>query len=148
MAADNVGPIDCALSSSYAAILAPGLLDPDYATPASLVGQRGKRAVKRYNAYRNNVTVSLIDALAAIFPATHRITGTVFFRTMARFYVRAVPPRSPLLFEYGHDFPDFIARYEHARGMPICRTRRASNGPGSMRTTLPTRNHCRRRRWR
>jgi hypothetical protein len=47
-----------------------------------------------------------------------RITGKDFFRAMARFHVRASPPTSPLLFEYGRDFPDFIARYEHARSMP------------------------------
>jgi hypothetical protein len=47
-----------------------------------------------------------------------RITGVDFFRTMARFHVRATPPTSPLLFEYGHDFPDFIERYEYARSMP------------------------------
>ena len=37
---------------------------------------------------------------------------------MARFHVRATPPTSPLLFEYGRDFPDFIERYEYARSMP------------------------------
>jgi hypothetical protein len=103
---------------SYAAALARGLLDPDCPTPAVVVGPNGKRAVKRYNVYRNNVTVSLIDALATIFPATQRITGVEFFRAMARFHVRETPPRSPLLFEYGRDFPDFIARYEYAQGMP------------------------------
>ena len=103
---------------SYAAILSPGLIDPDYETPAGVVGPNGKGAVKRYNVYRNNVIVSLIDALAAIFPATQRITGVEFFRAMARFHVRATPPCSPLLFEYGHEFPDFIARYEYARPMP------------------------------
>jgi hypothetical protein len=118
MPAVSIAPIRGAPSSSYAAILAPGLLDPAYAIPAALVGPRGKRAVKRYDVYRNNVTVSLIDALAAIFPATQRITGVEFFRAMARFHVRATPPRSPLLFEYGRDFPDFIARYEYAQGMP------------------------------
>jgi hypothetical protein len=74
--------------------------------------------VKRYNVYRNNVTVSLINALAAAFPATLRITGVDFFRAMARFYVRAAPPSSPLLFEYGRDFPDFIERYEYAQSVP------------------------------
>ncbi len=103
---------------SYAAVLAPGLIDPDYETPAGVVGPRGKGAVKRYNVYRNNVTVSLIDALAAAFPATQRITGVEFFRAMARFHVRETPPRSPLLFEYGHDFPDFIAHYDYAQPMP------------------------------
>jgi hypothetical protein len=37
---------------------------------------------------------------------------------MARFHIRATPPTSPLLFEYGRDFPSFIARYEYARSMP------------------------------
>src|SRR4029077_20816807 len=105
-------------SQSYANILSPGLIDPEYPVPAGVIGPNGKRAALRYNVYRNNVTVSLIDALAAIFPATQRITGVEFFRAMARFHIRDTPPRSPLLFEYGHDFPDFIARYEYAQGMP------------------------------
>ncbi len=103
---------------SYAAAFAPALLDPDLATPAVVAGPKSKAAVKRYNVYRNNVTVSLINALAAAFPATLRITGDDFFRVMARFYVRATPPTSPLLFDYGRDFPDFIERYEYARSVP------------------------------
>lgn len=103
---------------SYAAAFASALLDPGRATPALVAGPAGKAAAKRYNVYRNNVTVSLIDALAAIYQAVQRITGIDFFRAMARFHIRATPPNSPLLFEYGRDFPDFIARYEHARAMP------------------------------
>lgn len=103
---------------SYAAIFVPALLDPDHATPIVVAGPNGKAARKRYNVYRNNVTVSLMNALAAVFPATMRITGTDFFRALARLYVRAAPPTSPLLFEYGHNFPDFIERCEHARPMP------------------------------
>ncbi len=102
----------------YAAGLASGLLDPGCEPPAFVSGPNGKAANKRYAVYRNNVTVSLIDALAATYPATLRITGPDFFRTMARFHVRATPPTSPLLFEYGHDFPDFVERYEYARSMP------------------------------
>jgi hypothetical protein len=37
---------------------------------------------------------------------------------MARLHVRATPPSSPLLFEYGRGFPDFIDAFEHARQMP------------------------------
>jgi hypothetical protein len=37
---------------------------------------------------------------------------------MARFHVRETPPTSPLLFEYGRDFPAFIERYEYAQSMP------------------------------
>jgi len=102
----------------YAAGFAPALLDPGRAPPTVISGPNGKAAGKRYNVYRNNVTVSLINALAATFPATMRITGVDFFRAMARFHVRATPPTSPLLFEYGDDFPSFIERYEYAQSMP------------------------------
>src|SRR5882762_7788021 len=104
--------------SSYAAAFASTLVDPECETPALVSGPAGKCAVKRYNVYRNNVTVSLIDALTAIYPAVQRITGVDFFRAMARFHIRATPPTSPLLFEYGRDFPAFIEQYEYARSMP------------------------------
>jgi hypothetical protein len=102
----------------YAAAFAPALLDPVREPPVSIAGPSGKAARKRYNVYRNNVTVSLINALAATFPATLRITGGEFFRAMARFHIRETPPTSPLLFEYGYGFPDFIERYEYAQSMP------------------------------
>ena len=94
------------------------ILDPSRANPPTVTGPRGKQAVRRFNVYRNNVTVSLIDALADIFPAVQRITGKTFFRDMAREFVRAHPPASPLLFLYGHDFPAFIETFEHASRMP------------------------------
>ena len=109
---------DFGTRSSYAAVFAAALLDPDRAMPPSVKGPNNKAAAKRYNVHRNNVTVSLIDALAAAFPATLRITGVDFFRAMARFHIRATPPTSPLLFDYGRDFPDFIERYEYAQSMP------------------------------
>jgi hypothetical protein len=102
---------------SYTAAFAAPLVDPELETPAIVAGPAGKGAVRRFNVYRNNVTVSLIDALAAVYPAVQRITGVDFFRAMARFHIRATPPTSPLLFEYGRDFPAFIERYEHARPM-------------------------------
>jgi hypothetical protein len=107
-----------AAGAAYAAALSAALLKPDRETPALVAGPAGKAAVKRYNVYRNNVTVSLIDALAAVYPAVQRITGVEFFRAMARFHIRETPPTSPLLFEYGRDFPAFIERYEYAQRMP------------------------------
>lgn len=105
-------------SGGHAAAFAPGLTDPSIAAPEDVIAAPGKLVVKRYNVYRNNVTVSLIDALAAVYPAIQRITGADFFRAMARFHLRATPPTSPLLFEYGRDFPAFIESYEYAREMP------------------------------
>jgi hypothetical protein len=102
----------------YAAEFTSALLNPERPAPSVVSGPSGKAVAKRYGVYRNNVTVSLINALAAAFPATQRITGPDFFREMARAHVRATPPISPLLFEYGRDFPAFIERYEHAKPLP------------------------------
>lgn len=107
-------PHDLAVYAAFAA----GLLDPMREAPASIGVRGGKAATRRYGVYRNNVTVSLIDALAAIYPAVQRITGIEFFRAMARLHVRAAPPASPLLFEYGRDFPSFIEKFEYTREMP------------------------------
>src|SRR5262245_8892967 len=104
--------------SSYAAAFASALLDPAREVPSVVTGPNGKAAAKRYNVYRNNVTVSLIDALAAIYPAVQRITGDDFFRAMVRCHIRATPPTSPLLSKYGRDFPAFIERYEYAQSLP------------------------------
>jgi len=102
----------------FAAAFAPPLLDPAREVPTAVAGRNGKPAGRRYDVYRNNVTVSLIETLAAIYPAVQRITGPDFFRAMARFHVRSSPPASPLLFDYGRDFPDFVANYAHAQDMP------------------------------
>ena len=107
-----------AASLAYSAVFSAALLKPDRETPALVSGTAGKAAAKRYNVYRNNVTVSLIDTLAGVYPAVQRITGVEFFRAMARFHIRETPPTSPLLFEYGRDFPTFIERYEYAQSMP------------------------------
>jgi hypothetical protein len=104
--------------NSYAAAFAPALLDPTREPPSVVTGPNGKAAARRYDVYRNNVTVSLIDALAAIYPAVQRITGIEFFRAMARLHVRSTPPTSPLLFEYGREFPAFIERYVCAQSLP------------------------------
>lgn len=94
------------------------LLDPSRSTPAGVSARYGGPAEKRYAVYRNNVTTSLADALADIFPAVRRLVGDAFFSGMAIAFVRNHPPRSRLLFEYGRDFPAFIDAFEPARGLP------------------------------
>jgi hypothetical protein len=118
MPRDEIQVAEVADAKSFAARFASALLDPALPSPACVRGPRFKAVTSRYNVYRNNVTVSLINALAAVFPATKNITGDDFFRAMARFYLRAQPPISPLLFEYGRDFPDFIEQYQYARPVP------------------------------
>lgn len=102
----------------FARDFARPLLDPERAAPADLAGPHGKALGRRYDVYRNNVTLSLVEALVAIYPAVRRIVGEDFFRAMARLHVRASPPSSRLLFEYGRHFPAFIESFAHTQDMP------------------------------
>ncbi|GKX35035.1 MAG: DUF2063 domain-containing protein [Rhizobiaceae bacterium MnEN-MB40S] len=88
------------------------LSDPDTPAPKGIKGPDRKKSAKRFDIYRNNVVVGLIDALGEIFPAVARLVGEQFFRDMARLYIRANPPNSPLLFRYGRSMPDFLATFE------------------------------------
>ncbi|MFC5585216.1 putative DNA-binding domain-containing protein [Nitratireductor kimnyeongensis] len=91
------------------------LLDPECATPQGVSGPHGKAANKRFNVYRNNVTHSLVTALTEIFPTVMQILGADNFRMIARDFIRARPPRSRLVFEYGRDFAAFLADYQPIR---------------------------------
>jgi hypothetical protein len=94
------------------------LLNPDLPLPRGVIGPRGKAATKRFAVYRNNVTVSLVNALADIFPAVARLVGEDFFRSMARLYMSDEPPQSARLFEYGHGFAAFLEHFEPVAKLP------------------------------
>lgn len=97
---------------------AAALLDPDLPSPTGLTAWNGSDPAQRFRVYRNNVIVSLIDALADTFPVTQQLVGEEFFRAMARLHAYAHPPQSRRLAFYGADFPDFIARFPPAAGLP------------------------------
>lgn len=107
-----------AYESSLSGQFGAALLEPDKPLPAGVVGPRGKKAEKRFAVYRNNVTVSLVNALGDIFQAIRTLVGDGNFGHIARDFVRACPPGSPLLFEYGNEFPRFIAALEQLRKYP------------------------------
>lgn len=94
------------------------LLSAAGACPPGLRAWNGSDPAQRFAVYRNNVTVSLIDALADTYPVTQAMLGEDFFRAMARLYVRAEPPRSPVLAWYGDSFPDFVQGFPPASGLP------------------------------
>lgn len=90
------------------------LLDPELPVPSGIVTWNGSDPRKRFAVYRNNVVVSLVDALADTFAVTQALVGEAFFRAMAREFVRAFPPHSPVLAFYGCNFPAFIADFPAA----------------------------------
>lgn len=94
------------------------LLDPALPMPDGLVGPDGEPSASRFAVYRNNVVVSLVEALRDAFPAVHRLVGSDFFQVMARAYVAIAPPHSPIMLDYGAGFPDFIDRFEPAASLP------------------------------
>lgn len=100
-------------------VFSAALLSPDAEVPQNIVDPQGRIAPKRFAVYRNNVTVSLIEALRASFPAVEALVGEAFFAGMARPFLRAHPPQSPLLMEYGRTFAAHVANFAPARGLPF-----------------------------
>ena len=97
---------------------ARALLNAEVALPSGLTASAAAPSLKRFNVYRNNVMVSLIDALKAAYPATLRLVGEDFFCAMAQVFASAHPPQSPLMIDYGAGFADFIAAFAPAATLP------------------------------
>ena len=85
----------------------------------NIKGHSEDEKAARFNVYRNNIFVSLIDALADIFPVTQAIVGEDFFRAMARIYLLENQPSSPIISEYGVNFSDFIRTFAPAENLPF-----------------------------
>lgn len=73
---------------------------------------------QRFAVYRNNVAVSLVEALAKRFPVIQRLVGTEFFAAMARLFAETHRPASPVLLEWGASFPAFLAKFPPLAGYP------------------------------
>ncbi len=93
---------------------ARALLDPAMSAPAELSSWNGSDPARRFAVYRNNVMVSLIDALADTFPVTQALVGEEFFRAMARVFIQVHPVKTRVLARVGEAFPDFVATFAPA----------------------------------
>lgn len=99
-------------------VFADALLAEAPACPPGLVAWNGSDPGRRFAIHRNNVVVSLVDAIADAYPVTQALVGEDFFRAMARDFVRARPPRSPVLAGYGAGFAEFVEGFAPAAGLP------------------------------
>ena len=90
---------------------ARALLDPLCDLPPGLFVPRGGDARRRFAVYRNNVTAGLVEATLEGFPSLRGHLGERYFRAMAREFVRAHPPDSPVLARYGEALPGFVETF-------------------------------------
>jgi hypothetical protein len=88
------------------------------AVPGGLTARSVAEVERRFAVYRNNVAVGLSDALAARFPVIQRLVGEAFFAAMARVFAEAHRPRSPVIAEWGGEFPRFLAGFPPLAAWP------------------------------
>ncbi len=88
------------------------LLDGTRERPIGLTDEKGRAAGRRFDVYRNNVAVSLTEALAAGFPTIAKLLGEENFNAIAGLFLRQSPPASPLMMHYGAGFPEFLQTFE------------------------------------
>jgi len=87
------------------------LFDPQRRSPVGVLGPYGAPADKRFSVYRNNVAVSLTEALEVGFSVVQRLVGAEFFAAMAGEFWRRHPPRRQIMMLYGDAFPGFVSTF-------------------------------------
>lgn len=94
------------------------LFDVAADVPAGLTHPEGADTAARFAVYRNNVVFGLMQNLRDGFPLTRTLLGEAMFDGLAGAYVRAEPPRDPLMFAYGEMLPEFATHFAALADMP------------------------------
>jgi hypothetical protein len=87
---------------------AEAIFHDDAPIPATIRAGTGPTSASRFGVYRNNVIAGLINAVAARYPVVKKLLWDDTFNRVARCYVMAEPPRTPVMLEYGDGFPQFL----------------------------------------
>ena len=84
------------------------LFDPRAKEGLEEIDGNGLAPGQRLQIYRNNLFISLTEALAADYPVVQRLVGDDFFSHAAREFIQRHPSRSGNLHDFGAAFPEFI----------------------------------------
>jgi Putative DNA-binding domain len=68
--------------------------------------------------HRRTVFQALVKALQFTFPTVVRLTGESFFERAASHYIRSHPPLGAVLYDYGSEFPAYLATYSGLERYP------------------------------
>lgn len=98
---------------------AAALLDPDIDIPVGVGKAKNNQAPKRFSIYRNNVVVSLMDAMASSFPSLLTIMGEENFKRVSRNFILNHPPSTPMMQQYGRAFPEFLSGFKPLAKSPF-----------------------------
>jgi len=88
----------------------------DFASQAIAGGEI--TATARLQVHRNNVIITLTEALKATYPAIDRLVGCEFFEALAAEFIRNHPPTRGTLIAYGGEFGAFLDGFEPAQQLP------------------------------
>lgn len=68
--------------------------------------------------YRNTVAKARVDALAGLYPTVERLVGPDWFKQAGLVFAARSPPVSPVLDEFGADFPAWLETFPPALELP------------------------------
>lgn len=65
--------------------------------------------------YQNSAIANITNSLKLTYPVIEKLVGEEFFSAMCREFIYITWPNSGNMDDYGAEFPDFLAEFEHAK---------------------------------